>query len=142
MADDDIQVELGPTIRKFTAVLPDGTPFTDAVVFPTSGESRQVSDEELAQEAVRRAQAHLEFISDPEGAQARRDAEELIQQVESLCDLSEPNWVDLAWAGGSQTEYLLNILVERQQVAAPLIAERTSSVLYGPLWVEWQSRLG
>lgn len=139
---DDIQVELGPTIRRFTAILPDGTPYTDAVVFPTSGESRQVSDAELAVEAVRRAEAHLAFVTDPEGAQAIRDCEELIQQVESLCDLSDEGWVEAAFSAGSQTEYLLNILIERQSVAAPLIAERTGSALYGPLWVRWQTMLG
>jgi hypothetical protein len=139
---DEIEIELGPTIRRFTATLPDGTPYTDAVVFPTSGESRQISDAELAAIAVERAQAHLAFVNDPEGAQARRDCEELIQQVESLCDLSAENWVDAAWSAASQTEYLLNILIERQVVAAPLIAERTSSALYGPLWTRWQSMLG
>ncbi len=139
---DEIQIELGPTIRQFSAPLPDGGVYRDSVVFPTSGDSRQVSDTELKAEAAKRVEAHLAFVNDPEGAQAIRDCEELIQQVESLCDLSDENWVDAAWSGGSQTEYLLNILIERQIVAAPLIAERITSVLYGPLWTRWQSMLG
>ncbi len=140
---DEIQVEIGPTIRKFVATLPDGTPYQDAVVFPTSGESRQVSDSELITDfAIPRVEAHLAFVNDPEGAQAIRDCEELIQQVESLCDLSDPAWVDTAWAAGSQTEYLLNVLIERRVVAEPLINDRLDGVLYGPLWVRWFSMLG
>lgn len=138
----EIEVELGPTIRRFTATLPDGTPYVDSVVFPTSGESRQVSDDELAQEAVRRAQAHLAFVNDPEGAQAIRDCEELITQIESLCDLSAEGWVDTAWSPDTQTEYLLRILLERRAVAEALIAPRVESVLYGPLWARWLSMIG
>lgn len=141
---DEIQIELGPTIRQFSAPLPDGSGvYRDSVVFPTSGESRQVSDAELKIEAEKRVLAHLAFVNDPGGAQAIRDCEELIQQIESLCDLSDPNWVDAAFTGGSQTEYLLNILIERQAVALPLIVpDHSESVLYGPLWVRWQSMLG
>ena len=137
----DIEIELGPTIRQFSAPLPNGGIYRDSLVFPTSGESRQVSDEELKEEGAKRVEAHLAFVNDPEGAQATRDCEELIQQVESLCDLSDENWVDAAWSGGSQTEYLLNILIERQIVAAPLIAERVNG-LYGLVWQRWQSMLG
>lgn len=137
-----MEIELGPTIRRFTAILPDGTPFTDAVVFPTSGESRQTSDTELADIALARAQAHLAFLEDPAGAQAIRDCEELIQQVESLCDLSDPGWVDAAFVADSQTEYLLRILIERRVVSEPLINDRLDSVLYGPLWTRWFSMLG
>ena len=137
----DIEIELGPTIRQFSAPLPNGGIYRDSLVFPTSGESRQVSDEELKEEGAKRVEAHLAFVNDPEGAAARRDVEENIQTVESLVDLSDPDFVEKAWSAGFECERILNILLERHVVAAPLIAERVNG-LYGLVWQRWQSMLG
>ncbi len=146
---EEIQIQIGPTIRKFNATLPDGTPYDSSIAFATSGESRQVSDEELEGEALALATQHWEYINDPENARLRQDYLEYIEQIESLVDLSNPIWVDDAFqpfdaeGNSNQTHRLLTLLLENPDISLPLIdAREILDQMYGPLWARWKTLLG
>lgn len=135
----DIEITPLPVIRPFLALV-DGKQEKDALVL-TDREYRDMSAADFDAAAVAKTEERLAARDDLAAQQAVRDIEELIQQIESMVDVStgDPD-VDLAFAA-PETGPLLTELLNRKDIAQHMIEGRVNG-LYGPVWVRWLSMVG
>ena len=141
----DIEITPLPIIRPFIVPLPDGTVRRDSIVYQDDNEFRQDSQAEFAEKAAAKTADYLAAKESIQDAQAVRDVEELIIQIEQIPDLSASDWVEQAFAEESQTLYLMRLLLadERLPIARPMIEQATppavprTETVYGPLWQRW-----
>lgn len=137
---DPIDITLGPVLRPYTAPLPNGQTFSDTLVL-TRAEFGDLSEAELRGIAEERVEAHLAFLADPSNAQAIRDAEELVDQIEQTVDVQAPGWVQVAFLLSEQSGQLLQTLAQRDRsLWDAKVAERANDQTFGPLWQQFLSQ--
>ena len=138
---DVFPVELGSVIRPFTATLPDNSVFRGSIV-TTRAEFGDLSENDLRDIAEQRAADHWTWVSDPENARAIQDARELVDLIESLCDPSQPEWVQTAVQGSERSGQLLATLAGQVEdggqefgtAVLGYVQERAEDATFGPLW--------
>ena len=135
----EIEITPLPVIRPFLAMV-DGKQEKDSLVL-TDREYRDMSAADFTAAAVAKTEERIAARDDQQAAQAVRDVEELIQQVESLVDLSsgDPD-VDTVYAA-PETKPLLDELLLRKSLAQNIIEGRVNG-LYGAVWLRWLSMVG
>lgn len=139
-------IEPLPVIAPFLVTLPDGTIRKDSLVM-TKSELQQTSQAEFKEIAAAKTEDYLAALASIQDAQAVRDVEELIVQVEEIANLADPAWVDVLFEPGTQARYVLDILIQRQTIARPMIEQATppavprSEGTYGDLWQRWLTLL-
>lgn len=142
----ELNITILPVIAPFLVTLPDGTTRKDSIVMSKS-ELQQTSQAEFQALAVAKTEDYLSALASIQDAQAVRDAEELIVQVEEIANLADPAWVDVLFEQGTQARFLIDTLVQRQEVARPLIEQASPPALprsqgaYGDLWQRWLTLL-